>query len=128
MIKQKVAATKYLLGWQIDSDGFNRYEAGQNYFNYIVAEMLAGNSVDLLEYAQIFGKILDENIDNAFKAYLIMPTNVGNFVQLHENTNMHKLAEVYAKIAQFMSIANQNKILDLYHKVKNGRDEFNPYE
>jgi aminopeptidase N len=128
LIKQNLPPQKYLQVWREDSDAYNRYQAGQNYMEHAIEKILKGENINFLNYLSSWGRILEENIDKAFKAYLIALPNVNNFVQLHELVDMQKLVTSYAEMAKVTASNYEQKILQMYETHKTGDDAFTPSE
>lgn len=109
-----------------DSDGFNRYEAGQiiatNMILSLMKDYRAGKTLSLdSKYVEAYGKLLaDETLDPSFKAYcLALPPEM----VLHgEQTTLDVEATHVARkfVRKTLAQAHKVKLQDIYQKMNKG--------
>ncbi|MDD9901496.1 MAG: DUF3458 domain-containing protein, partial [Alphaproteobacteria bacterium] len=106
-----------------DSDGFNRWDAGQTYLQRLIIGLTEGSPLDVPEFcAEAFGTLIADNkIDNALKAKALTLPSESYLAQLVEVVDVDALHDMRKKVATAISQAHLDALEKLYtENIDNG--------
>lgn len=99
---------------QHDSDGFNRYEAAQEYAIQVIEHLVKRDVLDHF-YIKAYGAILaDEKIDKMYKAQLLELPSITTLVQRQDVIDVKPLYAGLNKLKRALAQEYKRELIDLY--------------
>jgi len=121
-IKTHYINAQYEFLMQHDDDGFNRYEAVQEYSTQVINELIKQNRIDDY-YIKAYGSILaDESIDKMYKAQLLELPSITSIVQAQETIDVKPIYDTIHKLKKYLAQKYKDKLLSMYTQNHDAKD------
>jgi len=120
IVHQPNADYEFLM--QFDSDGFNRYEAAQQFGLQVLQRMLKGFDVDS-HYIKAYGIMLnDSSIDTMYKAQLLELPSITALLQTQDKIDIEPLYKVRNQLITTLSKEYESVMLEIYKECHNAEN------
>lgn len=99
---------------QHDQNSFARYDATQAFALETIEEIMEKGTVNQ-GFVDAYGKLLELNIEEAFKAQLLHLPSVSSIIQGKENLDFQAIKEAEHRLSATLAKTHKEKLLALYH-------------
>ena len=105
----------YAFLMQHDTNSFTRYEATQNFALQTIETLMQKGEINEA-FVNVYGAILDLDIDPAYKALLLELPSVSNLMQREAVVDFEVIYKAKEKLAKHLAIKYEEKLLKIYHR------------
>ena len=97
-----------------DKNSFVKYESTQSFSVQTIENMMSGHAINE-EFVDVYGHILDSDLDLSYKALLLELPSVSTLMQRQTEIDFEIIYEAKERLAKHLAITFKDKLLDIYN-------------